>query len=101
MTSPSIRPEKIEELIAELRDGYRINMGGETIAHSPPTRRDLKAAKLIESLKAENNGLRKLLEPFARVADMTKLEFTGSSVSVNVDRCRAARAFLTAQEAKP
>jgi hypothetical protein len=49
---------------------------------------DDRVEKLVEALK-----------PFARIADVSETAEPGESVTVNVDRCRAARAAIAAWEA--
>jgi hypothetical protein len=48
---------------------------------------DDRVAKLVEALK-----------PFARIADVSETAEPGESVTVNVDRCRAARAAILAMK---
>lgn len=50
--------------------------------------------KLCEEAADEIERLRKALGPFVRVAEMTVSAAAGSSVGVNVDRCRDAAAAL-------
>ena len=54
-------------------------------AHALPA--DPRVEKLVEALK-----------PFARIADVSETAEPGESVTVNVDRCRAARDALAAWE---
>lgn len=49
----------------------------------------------LEAAEAERDALRKVLEPFACIADMEKNAGPADSVMVNVARCRDARTLLS------
>lgn len=107
---PSIRPEKIEELIARLHKHYE--WGGDRYIV-------VTAAKALESLKAENERQAKWNTVFRSALDIARRDFdallpranAGSKhkLMIQASICRinavtetydrAARAFLTAQEA--
>lgn len=118
MTSPVSAIEAIEKL-DDLLDRYfqiGVQQGLEHRAHDDRegSAQDaceeirsvfLALARQAEALQRENAekdariaALMKGLTPFARIADMTRRNAAGTAVTVNVDRCRDARALLGGSE---
>lgn len=54
-------------------------------------RKASSAEARVSELERENAELREALKPFARIGEMEKRAQAGSSVMVNVDRCRDAK----------
>ena len=102
MTSPVSAIEAIERFKRAVRaNGYRTSDDQTEAEYQAAKAAVIALARQAEALQRENaekdariTALTKGLTPFARIADMTRSNAPGTSVMVNVDRCRDARALL-------